>query len=113
MKLEITKETSASDVQEKFSQQYPAPKLEFYKEKSEDGINKEDALPETIHFKKSANISIDKERSVADLEKDFRDNTGVTAQVFRQSGNIWLQTTRTDDWTLERQNTHGAEMEKL
>ena len=107
MKLEITKETSVSDVQEKFSQQYPALKLEFYKEKSEDGINKEDALAETIHFKKSASISIDKDRSVADLEKDFRTNTGVTAQVFRQSGNIWLQTTRTDEWTLEQQNTQG------
>lgn len=109
MKLEITKETSVSDVQEKFSEHYPALRLEFYKKKSADGINKEDALDETSHFKKEAKISIDKERSVADFEKEFWDTTGVAAQVFRQSGNIWLQTTRTDDWTLERQNSQGAE----
>lgn len=108
MKLEITKETSVSDIKEKFSEHYPALKLEFYKEKSEDGINKKDALDEAIQFKKEANISIEKERSVADFEKDFWDNTGVAAQVFRQSGNIWLQTTRTDDWTLEQQNAQGA-----
>lgn len=109
MKLKITKETSVSDVQKKFSEQYPGLKLEFYKAKSEDGINKEDALAETSHFKKEANISIDKDRSVADFEKEFWDETGVAAQVFRQSGNIWLQTTRTDDWTLEHQNTQGEE----
>lgn len=109
MKLEITKETSVSDVQEKFSEHYPSLRLEFYKKKSADGINKEDALDETSHFKKEASISIDKERSVADFEKEFWDTTGVAAQVFRQSGNIWLQTTRTDDWTLEKQNDQGAE----
>lgn len=109
MKLEITKETSVSDVQEKFSKQYPALKLEFYKEKSANGINKENALEETSHFKKEVSIAIGKDRSVADFEKDFWDNTGVAAQVFRKSGNIWLQTTRTDDWTLEQQNSQGAE----
>ena len=109
MKLEIKKETSVSDVQKKFSEHYPGLKLEFYKEKSKDGINKEEALAETSHFKKEANISIDKSRSVADFEKEFWDTTGVAAQVFRQSGNIWLQTTRTDDWTLEHQNSQGEE----
>ena len=109
MKLEITKKTSVSDVKEKFSEHYPGLKLEFYKEKSKDGINKEGALDETSNFKKEANISIDKNRTVADFENEFWDATGVAAQVFRQSGNIWLQTTRTDDWTLEKQNEQGAE----
>lgn len=109
MKLEITKETTASDVQKKFSGHYPGLKLQFYKEKNEDGINKDNALAENSLFKKEAIISIDKARTVADFEKEFWENTGVAAQVFRQSGNIWLQTTRTDDWTLEQQNLQGEE----
>jgi hypothetical protein len=30
--------------------------------------------------------------------------------VFRKSGNLWLETTMTDDWTLQQQNDHGYEI---
>ena len=109
MKLEINKQTSVSDLQKKFSEHYPALKLEFYKQKAVDGMNTEGLMGEDRHFKKDAVISINKERTVAEFEKDFWEMTGVAVQVFRQSGNIWLQTTRTDDWTLEQQNTQGAQ----
>jgi hypothetical protein len=33
-------------------------------------------------------------------------------QVFRQSGRVWLETTRTDDWTLAEQNKQGEELSK-
>ncbi len=109
MKLEINKHTPVSEIQKKFSEHYPALKLEFYKQKAVDGMNTKGVLDEESHFKKEAEISISKERTVAEFEKDFWDKTGVAAQVFRQSGSIWLQTTRTDDWTLDQQNTQGVQ----
>ena len=34
---------------------------------------------------------------------------GLSAQVFRLSGDVWLETTSTDNWTLEEQNSTGQE----
>ena len=107
MKLEINKDSSVSDIQEQFSAHYPALKLEFYKQKPVDGMNTKESLPADNSFKKQAIISIAKDRTVEDFEKEFWDKLKIAAQVFRKSGNIWLQTTRTDDWTLDTQNTKG------
>ena len=45
-----------------------------------------------------------------ELEKIFKDQFGLAVQVFRKSGNLWLETTMTDNWTLQQQNNHGKEI---
>jgi len=47
---------------------------------------------------------------VIDLEKMFKNRFNLSAQVFRKSGNLWLETTMTDNWTLLQQNNHGREI---
>ena len=47
---------------------------------------------------------------VSELEKAFSDIFGLNVQVFRKSNNMWLQTTITDKWSLEKQNQNGKEM---
>jgi hypothetical protein len=47
---------------------------------------------------------------VKDLEKIFKDQFSLAMQVFRKSGNLWLETTMTDNWTLQQQNEHGREI---
>jgi hypothetical protein len=47
---------------------------------------------------------------VRELENDLREGFHLNAQVFRRSGNIWLETTMTDKWTLKQQNEHGKEI---
>jgi hypothetical protein len=42
--------------------------------------------------------------TVGELEQSFRDIYGLATQVFRKSGNNWIETTETVDWTLEKQN---------
>ncbi|HTA81877.1 MAG TPA: hypothetical protein VK783_03020, partial [Bacteroidia bacterium] len=49
---------------------------------------------------------------VVDLEQGIRDTFGLSIQVFRKSGNAWLETTTTVDWTLDEQNRIGEEMSK-
>jgi hypothetical protein len=44
---------------------------------------------------------------VTDLEKEFNSLYKLQTQVFRKSGNIWLEATITDGWTLEEQNNQG------
>ena len=52
-------------------------------------------------------LSISPTMTVSDLEQNFQDQFGLAVQVFRRSGNAWLETTVTDSWTLDKQNKQG------
>ena len=54
-------------------------------------------------------LSINGHQKVSTLESKFLEDYGLNVQVFRKSGNIWLQTTSTDHWTLTEQNEHGRD----
>ncbi len=51
--------------------------------------------------------------SVDNLETYLEETFALHAQVFRKSGDIWLQTSVTDHWSLNDQNRNGAENEKF
>ena len=55
-------------------------------------------------------IEVVEEMKVKDLERIFKDQFSLAMQVFRKSGNLWLETTMTDNWTLQQQNDHGREI---
>ncbi|MBA3900883.1 MAG: hypothetical protein H0X62_11855, partial [Bacteroidetes bacterium] len=46
---------------------------------------------------------------VKELEQKFQNLFGVSVQVYRQSGSVWIQTTITDSWTLTEQNNRAYE----
>jgi hypothetical protein len=48
-----------------------------------------------------------------ELEQGFRDIYGLTIQVFYKSGGLWLETTETTEWTLERQNKEAKELNRM
>ena len=48
--------------------------------------------------------------TVSSLKKNLKDTFGLTAQVFRKSGNVWLETSLTDGWTIEQQNAEGEKL---
>lgn len=48
---------------------------------------------------------------VSELESVFTETFGLSVQVFRKLGNVWLQTTTTDNWTLAEQNQKASEKE--
>jgi len=60
--------------------------------------------------KMEGELLIDDVMTVSDLESTFRNQFGLAAQVFRRSGNIWLETSITNGWTLKQQNDHGREI---
>lgn len=47
------------------------------------------------------------EMTVAELEQQFTKHYGLEPVILRKSGNVWIETSITDDWTLEEQNTQG------
>ena len=58
-------------------------------------------------------ITYSEEMSVSELEKQFADKLKLSAQIFRKSGRIWLETTFTDSWSLKKQNQEGMELSQL
>jgi hypothetical protein len=120
MKITINDRRKIHEIQESFSEVFPYLKLEFFSKPHKPG----DASPKK--FMKSSSKTIGECRTVhsngtmtilpkmqvLDLEKGFSDTFGLSVQVFRKSGNAWLEVTSTGGWTLEEENRVGEEMNK-
>ena len=120
MKLVIDKTQKLITIQNEFQKQFPFLKIEFYKHTHSLGLgspkkntlNSELTIGDVKKNNLSGTIKINGLLKVAELETAFAKTFGLSVQVFRKSGNVWLQTTATDDWTLAEQNQKAMEMEK-
>lgn len=120
MKITINDHRKIHAIQEEFNTVFPYLKIEFFSKPhtSGGGSSKNLIKPggktlgecRTIHNK--GVITISPEMTVDELEQRFMDVYGLSTQIFRKSGNVWLETTVTDGWTLEKQNSQGEELSK-
>lgn len=118
MNLQITYNRIIGDIQKEFNKAFPFLKIEFFKTKSfarsdfmaHQIIPSKQKLGDGQPAIKEGDIEVSEEMKVSELEKIFKDRFKLAAQVFRKSGNLWLETTMTDDWTLHQQNDHGREI---
>lgn len=120
MKILINDRRKLYAIQEAFSEMFPYLKLEFFSKPHKPGA------PSPKKFIKSSSKTIGECRTVhsngtmtilphmdlLDLERGFSETFGLSVQVFRKSGNSWLEVTSTGKWTLEEQNRMGEEMNK-
>jgi hypothetical protein len=115
--LPITGDSTLKDLKAAFHSWFPHLKLEFFKRSHShaEGSPAKELLPDGLHVSQATSKGLGKEllvskgMSVEALEDAFESTFGLHVQVFRRSGKIWLETSVTDKWTLERQNAHGAE----
>lgn len=108
--------TQISLIKKEFNKHFPYLKLEFFKTKpslQSENFKKDILLVDFKLYKSDSELAIVPEMPVATLEQQFFEKFGVWAQVFRKSGQSWLETTMTDDWTLARQNQEGEELSLL
>lgn len=119
MRLSIYGERLISDVQQQFAGAYPFLKIEFFK----NGYLDQHLYPrhkQVAHNLKikdawgrrkgEGELLVEDAMTVSILEITFKEQFGLAAQVFRRSGNIWLETSITNVWTLKQQNEHGREI---
>ncbi|HRI19871.1 MAG TPA: hypothetical protein PLA68_02915 [Panacibacter sp.] len=111
MYLNIGEATQVKHIQNEFNSVYPFLKIDFLKERA---VNKkllqkaEKVNPDDKILTTGIKINIGRQRTVAQLKNDLKQMLGLTAEVFRKSGNmLWIETSLTDDWTLEQQNNEG------
>lgn len=119
MQLTIHGDRLIAEVQHDFSKAYPFLKIEFFS----DGLVRKDRYPASMLLSRQMRIKEAWKRpttdpslefsdltTVAELENSFMNTYGLSVQVFRKSGNLWLETSMTDNWTLKQQNDHGKEI---
>ena len=105
-----------ADLQEDFNRVYPYLRIDFYKAgKHNNQYHAASRLDRQLPLKtcgigREGEVVLSDNMTVAELEKSFRDRFGANVQVSRKSGRLWLETTMTDNWTLQQQNEHGREL---
>jgi PAS domain-containing protein len=117
MILKITENTTAKELQEEFAKRFPYLKIELYStaHKAGEGSPLKNQLPLHTNIGQVTGsslkgiIEVNGLTKVSELEQQFQDIFGISAQVFRKSNHSWLQTTATDSWTLGEQNNHARE----
>ncbi|MFM9057219.1 MAG: hypothetical protein ACKOQY_11145 [Bacteroidota bacterium] len=120
MALEIRDSRKLHELQSEFSNAFPYLKLEFFKAphrigeaSSRSQLHDQNKTVSDCRMKKSEGLlHINREMTVSQLEARLYDDFGLSAQVFRKSGNVWLETSATDAWTLAQQNEEGAELSR-
>ena len=115
----ISDEKTMRDIQIKFNKKFAYLKLEFYRGQHESGqgsppserLDPQLTISEVRTVRQEGNLRIKEDMKVSDFEKLFYEKYGLNVQVFRKSGNLWMQTTSTDSWTLAQQNRKGGSSE--
>jgi hypothetical protein len=119
MHLHIAPERLIKDIQKEFNEMFPFLKIEFFNNRSSSSrsdFSARQIIPQSRKLGESqlgiqeGDIEIGEEMKVNELEKLFKNRFNLAAQVFRKSGNLWLETTMTDNWSLLQQNNHGREI---
>jgi len=117
MKLFIESGSLAEDIKKIFAACYPYLKIEFYKKPfaGHETMIKREPMPFNfpvqpfVHGK--AAIDINDDVTVEELENKFA-SIGLIAEVLRRSGNVWIETSLTNNWTLQQQNMEGEEISR-
>lgn len=116
--MTITDNRSIASIQREFQTHFPFLKLEFYDTEHVAGegspLNQQyqdnsKTIGEIRKKHTEGDLSINGHLLVKNLEKRFYVQYGLNVQVFRKSGNTWLQTVSTDSWTLSEQNNKAAQ----
>jgi len=121
MTIEISRNRTVGDVQKDFSSMFPYLRLEFLPPYTliakQDGAARfaNSALQMSDLYKNITDCFIDLPATltVNELEQTFATQLGLKTRVLRKSGNIWMETSLTSNWTLQQQNEHGREISIL
>ena len=118
MQLHLTADSKISEIQKEFHHYYSYLKIEFYSEPHKAGELSREKY-RIAHDKKISEVGKkginevyewNEETTVKEFEKNLFEICGLSVQVFRKSVNIWLETSITDKWTLEKQNQEARLM---
>ena len=113
--MKISDSQTIKDIQKEFTSHFPGLKIEFYERShgSYKASPKSALIPNEViignirSIHNEGDIELLPELTVNQVESQMKKIYGLNVQVFRKSKDLWLQTSTTDDWSLEKQNNKG------
>lgn len=119
--MKVYKNDTVLDVQKRFKEEYSLLDIKFYSVEHDHylGSAKKDEVDENhmlISLNSSlvdGNVDISPSITVDEMETSFEKDFGLHVQVFRKSGDQWLQTSVTDHWTLMKHLEKAQESEEF
>lgn len=116
--IQLTSEKIIKNIQKEFSDIYPFLKVEFFRKgyskkkffQQKQNLLGELSLGTASGRNKNGMLEIISSMTGKELEKKCDEEFGVYIKVYRKSGNLWLEITITDDWTMKQQNDYGSEI---
>lgn len=110
--ISIFEGQTIGSIQNFFAETYPFLKIDFFKNIDLNGIGITRKLDSGygLFSMPTANICLSGSKTIRLLKDELKSATGLLVKVFRKSGNVWIETSLTDDWSLERQNEEGKSM---
>jgi hypothetical protein len=115
----ITKSVSVKEIQEYFSGLFPFLRINFFKSRNGGSLwsghratlfSPESLLKDIYPGIIDGELIFRESMSVYELENEFNTKFNLSVQILRRSGNLWLDTSRTNSWTLKEQNDLGREI---
>jgi hypothetical protein len=115
MTITINADATVASINEEFNLLFPFLKLQFFKKphKIDEPSSKKEMYAYNViigklqNNRKSGTIELTPLTLVAELEELFKDHFDLNAQVFRNSGKLWLETSGTDSYSLKALNELG------
>jgi hypothetical protein len=117
MDLRLFAHTAVKDVKKQFNANFPFLKIEFFRfgHKKNEGsgfeqiVHDKTLLSDITGVIREGAFSVDPTMTVAEFEQKMQNEYGLPVQVFRKSGDLWLETVQTDKLSLGHQNEMGAD----
>jgi hypothetical protein len=111
----VQQDSDIRTVREHFAELYPYLRINFFRNKN----NSHAITSQSIVFSDSVKlneinpgfsggtIGVSDDMSILEFENEFLRQFGLSVQLSRKSGNLWLDTVKTNQWTVKEQNDHG------
>ena len=112
VKILIENGKALGEIQREFSLHYPFLRIEFFKTVESNGMIRREKLKDEhrLMIKNLLAINIGGDCTINDVKKDFLEKANLIIQIYRKSGNVWVETSHTNHWPLEQQNFEGEQM---
>ncbi len=121
MKLSINanSDLTLGGLKNAFHSEFPQLKIEFYRHAHAKGtlsppdemLHQDDQAVALFLREESPEIvlAIEPQHTVWETEQQFESKLHLHVQLFRQMGNTWIATSKTDQWSLARQTERSLE----
>lgn len=103
---------TVTQIQSEFNAMFPYLRIEVFSlNEKGNKISEKNKLLVLTENKNSSEIEILGAMTVNELQNLLKNKFNLPVQVFRKSGNTWLETRVTEGWTLNKQNQEGFELD--